>query len=301
MFFEKGYLGFGVCLKLKARLFGENAFKSIAHFCHDLVVVADMNVVIEADERIRLFADGFYGFLRFDHQRKHFGVAVGVVRLEVAFAYLPCAEKFGSVVIRRAETVDGCGREFLSCGLPDFLESAFEVGLGVVGGPEGDELVVISKQIVPAGSRSVAFVKPFVMEAGHDFRLAEVGVDDTDVVFDAAIPLRPGGVVLERGDVAWQSVAEEAFGGNAVDDIEIVVEVDKVVGEAGDFVDVAFDHHRVVGRQELLRYVVLVADEIDFRVFRIEPVGLLPAFLKCFFRPPGGDFFQPGNQLFRKQ
>ena len=150
MFFEKGYLGFGVCLKLKARLFGENAFKSIAHFCHDLVVVADMNVVIEADERIRLFADGFYGFLRFDHQRKHFGVAVGVVRLEVAFAYLPCAEKFGSVVIRRAETVDGCGREFLSCGLPDFLESAFEVGLGVVGGPEGDELVVISKQIVPA-------------------------------------------------------------------------------------------------------------------------------------------------------
>ena len=94
------------------------------------------------------------------------------------------------------------------------------------------------------------------MEAGHDFRLAEVGVDDTDVVFDAAVPLRPGGVVLERGDVAWQSVAEEAFGGNAVDDVEIVVEVDKVVGEAGDFVDVAFDHHRVVGRQELLRYVV---------------------------------------------
>ena len=62
MFFEKGYLGFGVCLKLKARLFGENAFKGIAHFCHDPVVVADMNVVIEADERIRLFADGFMAF-----------------------------------------------------------------------------------------------------------------------------------------------------------------------------------------------------------------------------------------------
>ena len=142
MFFEKGYLGFGVCLKLKARLFGENAFKGIAHFCHDRVVVADMNVVIEADERIRLFADGFYGFLRFDHQRKHFGVAVGVVRLEVAFAYLPCAEEFGSQVVERTETVDRCGCKFIAGSMPHFLKCRLEIRLGIVRGAQSDDCLL---------------------------------------------------------------------------------------------------------------------------------------------------------------
>ena len=64
-------------------------------FCqtrHQLVVMADVDVVVEADKGVFLLAHGLDGLLPLDHQRKHLGVAVGVVGMEISFAYLPCTE-----------------------------------------------------------------------------------------------------------------------------------------------------------------------------------------------------------------
>lgn len=72
---------------------------------HHLVIVAYVNVIVKADERVRLLVYSLDGLLRLYHQREHLGVLVCVVWLEVAIAYLPDAEQFGSVVGQCSEAV----------------------------------------------------------------------------------------------------------------------------------------------------------------------------------------------------
>lgn len=70
------------------------------------------------------------------------------------------------------------------------------------------------------------------MPSLHHFLLVEVAVDNLYVVLDTYIPLRPSRVVVEHGNVAGQTVLEEAFWGDMVYDVEVVVEVDEMVGQS---------------------------------------------------------------------
>ena len=127
-------------------------FEGVPDILHDLRVVADVHVVVQANQGVGLFMNSFGGLLRAYHEREHLGVAVGVVRLKVAPADLPRAEEFRCVVGQRAESVGGCFGQFLSGGGPYFLKRGFQIGLRIVRCTEGDEFAVWLQDIVPTGS-----------------------------------------------------------------------------------------------------------------------------------------------------
>lgn len=72
--------------------------KGIFDVLHYLGIIAYMRVVVQANQGIGLVVYGFDRLFRTYHEREHLGVAVSVVRLEIAPAYLPGAEKFRSVI-----------------------------------------------------------------------------------------------------------------------------------------------------------------------------------------------------------
>ena len=104
-----------------------------------------------------------------------------------------------------------------------------------------------------------------------------MAVNDSQVVLDALVPLRPRRVVEESRYVARKAVLEETFLPYGIDKIEIVVEIDKMFGQAGNLVQIAFYHHRIISRQELRRYIILVVHQMQFGVMLVEPCRFLSA------------------------
>ena len=70
-------------------------------------------------------------------------------------------------------------------------------------------------------------------------------------------------------------------------DVEVVVEVDEVVGKSRNSVHIALYDHRVVGGQKLCRYEILMIDEVYFGVVLVEPFGLLSACDEMNLAHPG--------------
>ena len=124
-----------------------------------------------------------------NHQWEHLGVLVCVVRLKISLANLPCAEQLWCVVVQCAKFVArGLGQLFFAC-CPHGLECGFEIGLSIMRDAQSDELIIKFQNVVPAHLGAIALVKPFVMPARHDFFLAEMTVDESDVILDSHIPL----------------------------------------------------------------------------------------------------------------
>ena len=60
-----------------------------------------MNIVIDTNQLVTLVPDSLYGLFRLHHEREHLRVLIGVVRLEIRLADLPCAEKISAGVCPR--------------------------------------------------------------------------------------------------------------------------------------------------------------------------------------------------------
>ena len=127
-----------------------------------------------------------------------------------------------------------------------------------------------------------------------------MAVDESYVVLYAHIPLRPRRVVGEHGDVARQSVAEEALRIYVVDNEEVVVEVDEMFRQSGYTVHIAFYHYRVVCRQEFGGYEVLVAHEVNLRIVLVEPIGLLTARNEMYLSYPGRKFLHTAEPVLQE-
>ena len=262
--------------------------KSGLDVSHHPVIIADMHIVVEADQRIGLLVYRPNGLLGTDHQGKHLGILVGVVRLKIAPANLPRAEQLGRVVGQGPEAVGRSFGQFLFGHGPHLLESGLQVGLGVVGRTQGDELAIRLQQVVPTGARAITLVEPLVVVASHHLLLVEMAVDDPQVVLYTLVPLRPRRVVEESGNIARQAVAEEAFRADGIDDVKVVVEVNEVLRQAGNPVQVAFDHHRIVRGQELCRDIILMVHQIDFWMTGVQPRRLLATGDEMYLAHPRG-------------
>ena len=108
-------------------------FKCTPDVFHHLRIMADVHIVIQANQRIGLMiycADRLLGAY---HEGKHLGVAIGIVRLKIPPADLPRAEKLGGIVAHCTKPVGRCLGQFFACSSPHLLECAFQVGLGVMG------------------------------------------------------------------------------------------------------------------------------------------------------------------------
>lgn len=86
------------------------------------LIIADMHIVIEAYKFVLLLINCLYSLPRAHHQRKHPGVAVRIVGLEITRANLPGTEQLWRIVIEGAELVHRCFRQLLSCGSPHLLK-----------------------------------------------------------------------------------------------------------------------------------------------------------------------------------
>ena len=60
-------------------------------------------------------------------------------------------------------------------------------------------------------------------------------------------------------------------------DVEVVVEVDEMVGQSRNSVHISFDDDRIVGGQKLGRYEILMVDEVNLGVVLVEPFWFLAA------------------------
>lgn len=86
------------------------------------LIVADMHIVIEAYKFVLLLINCLYSLPRAHHQRKHPGVAVRIVGLEITRANLPSTEQLRRIVIECAELVHRSFRQFLSGSIPHLPE-----------------------------------------------------------------------------------------------------------------------------------------------------------------------------------
>ena len=125
-------------------------------------------------------------------------------------------------------------------------------------------------------------------------------VDDFQVVLNSLVPLRPGRVILENCNIAGQTVFEETLLREDICDIEIVVEVDKMLCQTGDFMQIAFNNHRIIGRQELLRNIVPVIHQMNLRMAFIQPCRFLPAGDKMDFAHPRHKLLHATEPVFQE-
>lgn len=164
-------------------------FESLLYPLHDFIVMAYVDVIVEAHKRVRLVAYRFSSLPWPYHQRKHLGVAVCIVRLEVATAYLPGAKQFGGIVCDGPESVDRRGGKFFAGHIPHLFESRPQIGLRVVRCTESDEFTIGLQEIVPSCPRAIGWIEPFVVVSLHHLLFVEMAVDDPYVVLDPLIPL----------------------------------------------------------------------------------------------------------------
>ena len=94
---ETTLLWFGQILFLlfKRRFLGQNMLKSILNVFHHLLIVANVNVIVETNQFVRLVVYRSHRLFGLYQERKHFGVVVRVVGLEISLANLPRAKQFG--------------------------------------------------------------------------------------------------------------------------------------------------------------------------------------------------------------
>ncbi len=126
---------------------------------HYLFVTADVHIVVQANQRIRLVVNRPHRLLGADHEREHLGVAIGIVKARSSPADLPGAEEFGRIVVQGTETVDGCFGKFFSGCSPYFLESGFQISLRIVWCAQRYEFAVRFQQVIPAGFGAIAFYR----------------------------------------------------------------------------------------------------------------------------------------------
>ncbi len=165
--------------------------KRFPDIIHYEIVIANVNIVVQADKGVGLPVYSLDGLFGANHKGKHLCVVVRVIRREVAPAYLPCAEKFRSIVGQGSEPVGRCFRQFFLCGGPNFMKCALEIRLGIVRGAQGDKLIIKFKDVVPARLHAIALVEPFVVVERHHLFLVEMAIDNSNVVFNSPVPLRP--------------------------------------------------------------------------------------------------------------
>ena len=138
------------------------------------------------------------------------------------------------------------------------------------------------------------------MITGHHFFFIEMAVDDVDAVLQRPVPLRPGRVVEKCSNIAGQSVLKKAFSLYRIYNIEIIIKINKVLCQTGDFMHIVFYHHRIEGRQELLRDIILMTHQMKLRVALVEPLRLLPAGHKVYLTHPGGKLLHTAKPVFQE-
>ena len=114
-----------------------------------------------------------------------------------------------------------------------------------------------------------------------------MAVDYPDVVLYSLIPLRPRGVIVLHGDVAWKSVLEETLHRQVVDDVEIIVEIHKVLAQTGNVVHISLYHHRIEGGEELRGNEIGVAHYVELGIGGIEPLGRAAVHYEVNLAHPG--------------
>ena len=135
-------------------------FERISDIVHHLRIMADMHIVIQANQRIRLFINCLDRLSGTNHKRKHLRIAISIVRFEITPTDLPCAEKLRRIVIQRTESIDRSGGQLLPGDSPDLFKSGFQIRLRVVGRPQSDEFAVWFQDIYPTSILYVDYVKP---------------------------------------------------------------------------------------------------------------------------------------------
>ena len=88
---------------------------------------------------------------------------------------------------------------------------------------------------------------------------------------DAAVEIE--GLRGEHRGVAGQAVFEEVLRLDRPGEEHIVIEIDKLLGKAGDAVKVHVDASAAERRQPFRRQIVPVVDNMDFGVVHIQPRG----------------------------
>lgn len=176
-------------LLFKPRLVGQDTLESILEIIHDLLVVLDTLVVIQAHQTVGLLGDSLNCLTGTDEEGEHLGVGIGIVGLEITTADLPGTKQFGGIVGQCPELVNGSLGEFLFCHTPYLFKGRLEIRLGIMRSTQGDELAVWTKQMVHECLGAVTLVEPLVLMLLHYLPLAEMTIDDADVVLDPDIPL----------------------------------------------------------------------------------------------------------------
>jgi hypothetical protein len=85
-----------------------------------------------------------------------------------------------------------------------------------------------------------------------------------------------------------------------VDDIEIIIEVYKMLCKIRNLVEITLNYHRIVSWEELLRNIILMVYKVNLGIVLIQPLRLLPAGNKMYFPYPRGKLLYSPEPILEK-